>query len=78
MGAVNLGVQPLLENAFADCFLAVDCAVPAPWQYIYVHGGEVTVPVAAFTKNKFSPRRNAHENYDVFDIFTCFSGKTID
>ena len=27
--AVNLGVQPLLENAFADCFLAGVCAVPA-------------------------------------------------
>ena len=27
--AVNLVVQPLLENAFADCFLAGVCAVPA-------------------------------------------------
>ena len=33
--AVNLGVQPLLENAFADCFLAGSCAVPARVDSIY-------------------------------------------
>ena len=26
---MNLGVQPLLENAHDNCFLAGDCAVPA-------------------------------------------------
>ena len=35
IGAVNLGVQPLLENAFADCFLTGCCAVPAREQLAF-------------------------------------------